>query len=174
MPTFLTGQRLTADLLNSYLTDYQPLTYSKGGVTSRTSTTTLTDDPELTGIPLAVGTYDIELVGFWTQAATTPSLKTQWAFTGTWNTPTRACQGLGIGSTTAPDLGTIAHSRGNTTAQNAIYGTYASTAYTIFRERAVSVIVTVAGSLSLQWAQNTSIASAVNLQGGTSFIIRKA
>lgn len=152
------------------------VTYTKANVTARASTTTLANDLDLTAIALGVGTYDIELVLFYTVASTTPKLKTRWAFTGTWATTLRACFGPGNVTTpaNAPDLSAetaiIAHT---TDTQDSLYNSTTSGNFSAVRELARGIVVTGAGNLSLQWAQSTSNASAVSVQAGSSFSIRQ-
>lgn len=175
MPTrFLTGQRLTADLLNANVYDFFPVSYSKAAPTARLSTTTYADDPELQGIPLSVGTWEIEFTGFWTQASTTPKIKTQWGFTGTWVSTFRACTGAGSAQIGGPETVSDSTFRAYVTdTQDAIYSQSTSVAYGVFRELARNVTVTTAGNLSLKWAQNVSTASNVTLQSTSGFTVRK-
>jgi hypothetical protein len=174
--SFLTGQRLTADLLNANVIDYMATTpVIKSAATSRNTTTTLANDPDLQGIALGVGTWEIELLGLWTQSTTTTQkIKTRWAFTGTWGTAIRICTGTGGTNTATPGDATILNSRGFTLdTQDAVYGQDAGTSFGGFREISRQVVVTVAGNLSLQWAQSASSANNTNLQPGSNFTIRK-
>jgi len=177
--SFLTGQRLTADLLNANLVDFQPVQYVKTAATARSSTVTLAADPELQTISIGTGTWRIDAVFYFTvAAAASGGLRTQWAFSGTWNTPLRLCQGPG---SNLAGVGTNGPSRilENTSmtynaAQNADYQMGNSTgAFTAVREDAAEVVVSVAGNLSLQWAQNTSSANATTLRNGSFFRITK-
>jgi hypothetical protein len=176
--TFAVGQRLTATLLQSAsdtLEAYIPKTYIKTTATSRTSTTTYAIDPDLQNIPLDVGSYEIELIGFVTFGTTTPSLKTQWRFTGTWagtNGPDRVVSGPN--STAAANAATAMYTRGAQAAgQDAIYNSADTVLFTSFREISRNVQVSAAGTLALYWAQVTSAGGAVAVQGGTAFNIRK-
>jgi hypothetical protein len=146
----------------------------KTGSTSRNTTTTLANDPDLAGIALEVGTYDIECLIFFTTAATTPKLKTQWGFTGTWNSSTRLCHGPGNTNVGTADVVTPSTFRGYTTdAQEAVYGAAASGAYAAVLETVRGLVVTVAGNLSLKWAQSVSSASATVIQPGSGFKVIK-
>jgi hypothetical protein len=152
-------------------------TYKKGGANSRFSTT-LADDPELAGIPLAVGVYEIELVGYFTLATTnTQKLKTRWGFTGSWNGAVAARTIIGPGSaqTAAPANVTEVNLQAvHIGDQDAIYDTVAGTgSYSNFRELCGEAIVTVQGNLSLQWAQSVTSANATTLQEGSYFRVRK-
>lgn len=171
--TVAIGARIYAADVNNIIA-LLPVTYSKAASTDRFSTTTLADDPELAGIALDVGTYTIELIGFFTLATiTTQGLKTQWGFTGTWNTPIRACIGPGGSNVDARTDVTKVQLSGFTTAQTLAYEVAAGSGYAQIREIAPLVSVTVAGNLSLQWAQFNSSANITSLKAGTSFIVRK-
>lgn len=153
----------------------QPLTYTKTANTARISTTALADDPEILAIPLAVGTYEIELVLFFTlTTSTTQKIKTRWGFTGTWNNTIRACIGPGINQVAAPSTVTDMQSAAyQISGQDAIYDQAAGGTYGAAREYASGVVVTVAGSLSLQWAQVVSTAANTTVQAGTCMRVRK-
>lgn len=176
--SFAVGQRLTATVLQNMsdtLEAYIPKSYIKTTATSRTSNTTYTIDPDLQNIPLDVGSYEIELVGFVTFGTTTPSLKTQWRFTGTWagtNGPDRNI--IGPNSTAAANAATASDFRGAQAAgQDAVYNSADTVTFTSFREISHNVQVSVAGNLALYWAQNVSAGGAVAIQGGTAFRVRK-
>jgi hypothetical protein len=167
--SYLTGQRLTADLLNTNTTAFMPTQTVKGGTTSRNTTTTLTADPDLSGIALGVGTYRIEVGLYFTvAAAANGGLRTQWSFSGTWNNPTRACSGPGANltgvSTTGPSRIPEMTSITYTSTQNADYQMgNTTTARTRVLEDCANVVVTVAGSMSVTWAQTTSNANNTNI-----------
>lgn len=168
--TVFAGDPINASDINAIIATI-PLTYVKSGATSRNTTTTLADDPHLVTIPLAVGTYDIELVMFYTlSTTTTQKIKTRWGFTGTWTSTTRACLGPGSANVAGPQDVTEATFRGYVTdTQDAIYDSSTSTAYSTVREIARGVVVTVAGNLSLQWAQQASSGNNTTVQAGSSF-----
>jgi hypothetical protein len=176
--TFAVGQRLTATLLQNAsdtLEAYIPKTYIKSTATARASTTTYTIDPDLQNIPLAIGAYEVELLGFVTFGSTAASLKTHWVFTGTWagsNGPDRVC--TGPNSTAAANAATAANFRSSQAAgQDAIYNSGDAVIFSSFREISRNVQVTAAGTLSLYWAQASSAAVNVTVQGGTAFNVRK-
>ena len=172
--TVFAGDPINASDVNG-IVDLLPVTYTKASSTGRNTTTTYAADPELTGIALAVGIYEIELVAFFTLATTnTQKIKTRWIFSGTWNTPIRACIGPANANVGAPNAVTDATMGGFVAdSQDAIYDTSTSGSYSVFREVARNVTVTVAGTLALHWAQSVSSANNTNLQSGTSFVIRK-
>jgi hypothetical protein len=161
-----------------YPTDFSdllPTNYVKSAQESRNTTTTYADDGELAGIPLAVGTYEVELVLFFTLTTTaTQKIKTHWAFSGTWNNPVRACVGPGSNQTAAPNVVTEMNTGGYQAAgQDAIYDQAAGASFGTAREIASNVTISVAGNLSLQWAQVASSGNNTNVQLGTFFRIRK-
>lgn len=146
----------------------------KDTLTARNTTTTLTADDGLAGITLPLGVYDIDLHLFYTVASTTPKLKTRWGFTGTIDNRTRLVHGTGSANVGAPDAVTDATFRGYTmSTQDAIYNSSTSAAYTGVIESVTGARVTVAGDLSLDWAQQTSNGSNVTVQPGTAFRIRR-
>lgn len=173
--SFAVGQRLTAAALQDAFDFITPQTYVKPAVESRNTLTTLTIDDDLQLIPLVVGQYEIELVGFWTQTTSnTQKIKTQWKFTGTWNTPIRACSGAGSAQTGNPATVSEATFSGYVSdSQDAVYNQAAGGTYGIFREVVRNCTVTAAGNLALYWAQSVSSGNNTNLQAGTSFTVRR-
>lgn len=151
-----------------------PDIYKKTTGEDRTSTTTLANDAELTGIVLPVGSFWIRLLLFWIDfTSATPDIKTQWAFTGTWNTPTRACIGPAATNTAAPGAITPTQSGGLATNVNAVYGAASGSTFYVATEETFDAVVTVTGSLSLQWAQNTSDATITSVKAGSAFMIKQ-
>ena len=173
--SFVVGQRLTASALQDAFDFITPQTFTKPAVSARSSTTTYAIDDDLKLISLAVGVYEVELVGFFTLTTTaTQKIKTQWCFTGTWNSPIRNCIGPGFAQTAGPASATeSSFSTYISDSQDAIYDVSAGGTYTCFREVARNVTVTVAGTMALYWAQVASSANATNLQAGTSFTVRR-
>lgn len=178
--TVLGGDIIYAQDINDVIARLGTIT-NKAAATSRNSGgtgTTYVDDPHLSAIALAVGTYEIELVGLFTLATTnTQKIKTQWAFTGTWNgtTAPRQCTGPGSAQVGGPTAVTDMFLQGlHLNGQDAIYDVnLGTTSYCGFREVAGNVNVTVAGNLSLQWAQQTASANNTTLQEGSYFRVRR-
>jgi hypothetical protein len=164
------GDRIYASDFNNL----PPKTYTKAALQARVSTTVVADDAELAGIPLAVGTYHILLTGFFSVfTTTTQKLKTQWGFTGTWNNPARACIGPAQANVAGGNAVTVMNTAGVATNGDAVYSVVNAVAYSVFQEEAFNVVVTVAGNLSLKWAQFASSANATNVADGTTFMVRK-
>jgi hypothetical protein len=174
MVSFAIGQRLTASALQT-LADGVGTVYYKGSATGRISTTAYAADPDLSNIPLSVGTYEIELIGVFTLLTTaTQKIKTSWGFSGTWNTSAlRSCIGPGASQTGSTSAVTDSTFNSATVSGDVIYDVGAGTSYCVFREVCGQATVTVAGNLSLQWAQAVSVANATNLQEGSFFRVRK-
>jgi len=169
-PDWFIGQDVDATTLD-LMTDNIVV---KPGSTTRNNTTTLADDPDLAAIPLAVGTHWVRLTLFWTtNTSATPDIKTRWAFTGTWNTPLRACIGPASTNTANPDVVTPVKFNTVNTSTDCVYGSAATTAFSVANEESFNVVVTVAGSLSLQWAENTLSATDVVVQAGSAFQTRQ-
>lgn len=168
-PVFTAGMRLTAALLTSM----QPQTFIKASTLDRINNT-IADDPDLDNIALAIGTWHIKFLGFVTSVAATADLKTRWSFTGTWNTPIRACIGPGSTQTAARNIVDTSTYAGYGTATDAVYGLAAGAGFYCFTEQAYEVNVSVAGNLAFQWAQNTTdAANATSLKAGSTFEIRQ-
>lgn len=155
-PTLAAGQRITAALLRSML----PQTVRKTADTERPATTTYADDPHLTFAAEANAVYT--MYG-WIKyfADPTPDLKIQFSV------PT-GCLGEwgwlmpGSGSVAAGTAGYSIRTETNDVTQGRTgYGTSDSTHMTpmggLFR------MSSTAGNITLQWAQNTSNATATTL-----------
>lgn len=180
MATYAVGQRLTAALIQE-LSDRADIalnntiyTYVKTAASTKNNNT-LANDSELSGIALEAGTYWIKVnMMFHCTGSATPDIKTQWAFTGTWNNPNRQCIGPASTNTASWDGITPAKMGGVATNVTNIYGLAGSAAYSGATEECFTVEVTVAGNFSLQWAQNTTDAANVTtLQAGSAVMLKK-
>lgn len=169
-PDWFIGQDVDATTLDLMV----PNIVVKPNQTVRNNTTTLTDDPDLAAIPLAVGTHWVRLTFIWcTNTSATPDIKTRWAFSGTWNNPFRACVGPASTNTANPDVVTPVKFTVSATNSDSVYGSAATTAFSVATEEAFNVVVTVAGNLSLQWAENALSATDVTVQPGSAFQTRQ-
>lgn len=180
MATYAVGQRLTAALIQE-LSDRADIalnntiyTYTKTAASSKVNNT-LANDTELTGIALEAGTYWIKLnLLFNNGGSATPDIATRWGFTGTWNNPNRQCIGPASTNTGNWDATTPLKMGAVATNVSCIYGVAASAAWHGATEESFEVEVTVAGDLSLQWAQNsTDAANATFVRQGSAFMIKK-
>lgn len=167
-PAWAVGKRVDATALASMV----PNIVTKVAATTITSNTTLANDSELTGISLAVGTWEIE-VELWVTgngASSTSGLKTAWAFaTGTLTgTPNRACHGPVATNTAAPATAVMFDSVIAYTTSTQPYG-LGSTAlpFHVITERCPSFVVATTGTFSVQVAQNTSSATSTVIQPGS-------
>jgi hypothetical protein len=155
-PTFAGGQRITAALMRSM----QPQTVRKTADTERSATTTYADDPHLVFAAEANAVY--QMWG-WIKyfADPTPDIKIQFSVPSgclgewAWNMP-------GSGTLTTGTVGySIRTETNDVTAGRTGYGTSDSTHMTpmggTFR------MSSTAGNIALQWAQNTSNATATTL-----------
>lgn len=156
---FSVFQRVTADSLNALI----PQVYRKQTSTTRPSTITRTDDPELV-VPLNVGS---SLVEFYIKYGTTAAagLASSWGMTATVSSTTRVTQGLG--STASPitaiaqdvtPSGTNFSTRQTVSAYatGVPYGHRASVGASVWLYEWGIVDVTAAGNASFQWAQTVS------------------
>lgn len=170
-PDWEVGDLVTADLLDAMVHKV----YNKANATSRNTTTTYADDPDLLNIPVGVGTWEIELVGFFNFSnATNGGLKTRWGFSGTWNNPLRNCMGPGSTNTGGTSVVTpVTLSAAGASTQDAIYLGSSTSAYYAFREVSFNAVVTVAGNLSLSWAQNSSSANNTIVHENSGFKLRQ-
>lgn len=155
-----------------------PRYYIKANSTSRNTTTTVAADTGtgqlLAGIPLEIGSYEVELVAYFTLTTTgTQGIRTRWGFTGTLANPVRNCLGPGDSGSGPAVNATLMCQGFQATGQDASYFTASSAGYSSFREICTGMIVTVAGNLSLNWAQSVSSANNTNLQGGSYFRITR-
>lgn len=169
-PAFLAGQKLTAALLSAGQWDKTV----KQALSNKVNNT-LANDSELTGIALGVGTWEVHFMIFaYNSGSATPDIKTQWAFSGTWNSPLRACVGAGSTNTGNSDTITPMKARAEAVNSNSSYGLGLSGSYTEIDEQCSTVIVTVAGTLSLQWAQVTTDAvNATTVAAGSYVEVRQ-
>ncbi|MBW8792159.1 MAG: hypothetical protein JF597_00710 [Streptomyces sp.] len=145
----------------------------KATTTDRT-TTTMSDDPDLQGIALGVGTWSVDMLIFANTVTTsTQKIRTQWSFTGTWNTPIRACIGPGSANSGLRDAITPSQFDGVPSNTDCTYGFAASSGYSVVLERCDLVVVTVAGALAFKWGQSVFSANATSVKAGSSVRVRQ-
>lgn len=159
MTLWTAGTRITASTLNKML----PRWAYKTGVTSRTSTTTATADPDLT-VTFAtadVGDWAIEIFLNATGAALgSGDIKVGLSYTSTMGT--NVWMGQGTDTTATTNMHGFGKSIDGTTQS---FGVNAGNFSVVTINGAISP--TAAGTLSLIWAQNTSSATATNLRQGS-------
>lgn len=159
-PYIFAGQKLTASLLNQGLWTYTV----KAGTTSRNTTVTSADDPDLSGIALPVGVVHVRARLFAYASSTTPNIRVAWAFTGTLS-GFRSGSGPGNASTD-PANGT-ARSTGAAYSSDVVYSLASSNFHRIEEEGILTV--TAPGNLSVKWAQGTSSGANTSV-AGSSFV----
>ena len=162
-PTWTAGQRITAALLLAA----QPATYYKAATTSRSSTTTLADDPDLTVTLDASATYTIEMVLSYA-AVTAGGFKTAWNASAGVTSVNRSVQGPGSAAAdaSADNISMRSGVHNYTTAIS--YGTRNNGGNQLVAvERALVATDTTGGTVTLQWAQTASSATATLLSGSS-------
>jgi hypothetical protein len=138
----------------------------KSSAENRTSTTTVSSDANMY-VTLAVGYWRVQLYAF---ASGDPAgdLRTAWTFSGGSGTGTsRACIGPSI-SATALDT-TSGRFAGMGLGTLAAYGVVSGATAAIYEDLFMNV--TSSGTLSLQWAQNTSSSTATTLSTATHMFV---
>lgn len=163
------GDDMVAADINDLLL-YLPRWYIKPGSTARNSGNhtpgTPSADPDLSGIPLEVGIFEIHVLAFFTlTTTTTQKIRTLWAFSGTWNSSTiKASFGPGSANTAAADDAASVNVRGYAAGtQSSDYDGPASSAYNSISELCMDVNVTVAGNFEWRWSQAVSSANNTNV-----------
>lgn len=168
-PVIYAGQRITATLLTSM----EPIQVWKTTNTDRASTTTMTDDPDLTVTLEANATY--RAIFYLHYAALDAArFKTQWTVpsgaTGN-RTAVGPDQGVILSSTSSGGTGRWGV-HGYTTA--CTYGTRDPSAVNLCSAVEEAVMTTSsAGILAIQWAQATSNATATRLGAGSSLLVHR-
>lgn len=135
---------------------------SKAATTSRNTTTTLAADPDL-GLALAVGRYEIEANLWWSCAVSgnANGLKFALAFSGT-NGASDSRYAVSADITLAGNLTTVL------TTQVTCASISSSPTPSAYVKLSGEIVVSAPGTLSFQWAQNSSGAQNLNLFAGSS------
>lgn len=150
-----------------YSTDItRPLYIRKSANQSVTSSTVKVADADFV-IALPIGVFRIETVLAAT-GADAGGVSINWAFTGTTASSNRIGIGPGTSSTTYDNHETLVSSAKAITSSIA-YGTDAGGAVGIREDLHLEISVT--GTLTMQWAQNVSNATATTLTGSSRMII---
>jgi hypothetical protein len=144
-----------------------PTTIVKTTTTSRTSTTTLADDPDFTAT-LGTGTYQFEMMLQCTGAALgSGDIKALIKYSGTVTSGT--WQGVGMSTSGATNIQNNGGSVVSSSGVSQPFGVSGAS----FSGVLISggLVAGSSGTLSLQWAQNTSSATATNVRLGSWFRI---
>ena len=145
-PVILAGSKITA----SVLTAMQPLTIVKPGDTSITSSTTLTNDPDLVLPVAAAATYDFRCYLDFEGASSGGGLSWQWAV------PSAATLRYVLNANTAVSTLGLTITGGSTVDANTNGATVLQGAYM----DGTLVVSSTAGNLQLKWCQVTSSGTA--------------
>jgi hypothetical protein len=141
----------------------------KTAATSRSSTTTLTNDPHLV-LSLGAGTWSIEaVIPVWSTTNTAGGFKGSLNFTGTATSAEIFNQIVGQGGTAAYSTVELPSTVAWSSQMIAIATQTGASKVTI----AGSIVVTVAGTLSYQWCQDASSVNAANVGFGAYILCTK-
>jgi len=160
-PGYTGGQRLTAAALQAG----QHMIVTKTANTDRASTTTLADDPDLTFTVAAGAVYAIEF--FLHYACTTAA-----GFKTAWDVPSGASGNKGV---QGPGSSATDGSANNISMRSGVHGFSTTVAYgsrnsannqCLAYEEAL-ITTSVAGVIAIQWAQNSSNATASRVGAGS-------
>jgi hypothetical protein len=146
----------------------------KAASQSITSSTTLTADADFSTF-LDVGTYRVELFVHYT-GDPAGDIKLSWTFSGTLNGAFRSCMGPTINATDPAGTATPAVTVGVLRTTGHGIGTsipYGGTSTTAIIHEDLYLEVTVAGTLVLTWAQNTSNAVASTFSSASRTYVTK-
>ena len=167
-PLIAGGQKITTTLLNAMM----PVDLYKTANTTRASTTTFTNDPDLTVNLDASATYSVEMHLFYA-AIDAERLKTQWA-TPASSTGFRTCvgpdQGQILSSGTSGGQGRWGVHNFNTACT---YGNRNSGTLLCYALERGLVTTTSSGTLALQWTQATSGTTGALLSAGTYMRVKR-
>lgn len=141
----------------------------KAASESVSSSTVFQNDDDI-AIPLAVGTYVIDLFAIFSGAAA-GDIKLTWSSTGTMASRHRSVDTVSTSVTNTGDSANSRFTHIGTLSSTPAYGVDGSN-NTRAHERLV-VDVTVAGTLTLQWAQQASNATATVMQSFTHVEVRE-
>jgi hypothetical protein len=169
-PNWAAGDPITASMLN----------YTQGDVivktvaTSRASTTTVTDDPDLTATLDANATYLVEMIVHAVSAATgTPLIKTQWTVpSGATGNRTSFGPGSSATETDSNNISVHAGVHGFTTALTYGRRSTSDSNQIAIIETAI-VTTTSSGTLALQWAQAASSSTASQVSAGSCMRVKR-
>ncbi|MEU3851713.1 hypothetical protein [Streptomyces sp. NPDC029554] len=161
-PSIYAGQRITGTLLQSML----PNIIQKLASTDRSSTTTLADDPDLTTTLEANARYLVEMEIWYAASTGSSGLRTAWTVpSGV--TGNRSALGMAstVSDTTPAGIGRWGVHAYSTTV---FYGDrQSSTNLALAKEVSMVTTGSSAGTLALQWAQDTSSADACRVGAGS-------
>lgn len=162
-PAYLAGQRLTAALLSSGQADV----VRKATTTTRPSTATVADDPDLVTSCAINSTYFVE---FFVKYSTTTAagFKSQWTVPASFTIDARVVEGLGdnaVDNTNAAYSGRFGLHLPTT---DVAYGSRNSTAVQVWcYEWAILTCNATAGNVAFRWSQRTSTVDLTGVSAGS-------
>lgn len=165
-PAIAAGQEITSDLLNGMI----PIEVWKTANTDRSSTTTLADDTDLTVTLEASATYKVEMHLHYA-AIDAAKFKTAWTVPSG-ATGNRSAVGAGSASTDAT-AATTGRFGVHAFTTSVTYGTRSSATNQCFALEEAVVFTSSAGTLALQWAQDSSSGTATRLGAGSYMRVRR-
>ena len=169
-PNIGAGDDFVVETLRSMI----PQTVTKTATETVNNSSTYQDDDDLSGLALGVGTWWVRMCLFMTcTTSATPDIKTKWTFSGTATNAIRMIKGPGSTNVASPSVITPVYLSGVPMANDAIYGLNATSTFAYAEEEVFNLTVTVAGNLTLQWAQNTANASNTNMHAGSTVQYRQ-
>lgn len=160
-PVITAGTEVDVTLLNAMI----PVVIRKPADTSRTSTTTVADDPDLT---FKLGANSIYFVEFMIRYAA-PGASGTAGFKTAWNVPSdaaglRTCMGPGSSATDTLADNISMHSGVHGYSTTITYGSRStSTSNQLWAIETAVVTMTTAGPCALQWSQQTSNVAATKV-----------
>lgn len=167
-PLINAGQRLTASLVQSLV----PLEAYKTAATTRTSTTVLADDPDLTLSLAASAVYDVIFYLHYA-AISAAQFKTAWTVPAS-ATGVRSARGLAstVSDSVNGGVGDV-RSGVHAFATAVTYGDRNNASNQCFALEEARVTTTTAGTLAIQWAQVTSNATGSVLSAGSYMRVKR-
>jgi len=144
-------------------------TVFKAAATARASTTTYTNDPDLVHSNVPAGTYEIDMVLFFTGVSNTPGYKAQINFTGTVADALLSTQYTQAGNLFA-QANSFAGGNVLVIASATVFSAGAGVDGVVVKG---TVTLSNTNTVALQWAQNSSNASATNLLQMSRFSLRR-
>lgn len=133
--------------------------------TTRTSTVTKTDDPNLTAVFAGPGVYIGEFFGLYTSAAAAGGFAWSTAYTGTYSAAAECAVTPALASTN-PAAGLVKMNNNANIGSALVAPTFASGAVGVVRHF-FYIVTTTGGTFSIKWAQNASSANGTALYGGS-------
>ncbi|WP_372352614.1 hypothetical protein [Streptomyces sp. KL116D] len=161
-PSTYAGQRITGLLLQSML----PEVIRKTTATDRAATTTLADDPDLTTTLEANAVYYVEMELWYAATTLSSGIKTAWTVPAG-VTGNRSALGMASNQSDSTPAGTGRWGVHNYSTAVFYGDRQSATNLILARETSVVTTGSSAGTLALQWAQDTSDAGSCRMGVGS-------